>query len=334
MKKYKSYFFLSILFIIFLIVGYFLIGGNSKENNILEVIFISDRAISEKNSSVPNDIMMFAKTFTENPTKDFIGKVSFKRIDIEKLNADTIMYSKTLNSELSAKNAQKIFDSENTLQKSTINMYTESKNTKDSFESDTTNIRYFYLVEGGDKRIDNIKYFSNAILLRDHINGCLKNNSLFLENQKINTVTILKLKIPLIVEKKPKIRYNEDINELPVKNIETQVENTPTTKIEDKPINIETGLKRIKDLNKVQWNKELTKHAKELTIRFTVNGIGVLADESVMGKSTYDYCPQNSDAQGRKTKVELIADFGEKKVVLSGNRILTDQYFSCDCNHE
>ena len=105
-------------------------------------------------------------------------------------------------------------------------------------------------------------------------------------------------------------------------------------KIEEPPsiVNVNTGFKRITGQNRVEWSKTLADNAVSISIRYTVKGVGVLVDETVTGKNYHIYDPGTSRAHGRSTKVELIVDYGDKKVNESGILVLEDQFFVCSAN--
>ena len=57
-----------------------------------------------------------------------------------------------------------------------------------------------------------------------------------------------------------------------------------------------------------------------------------MVDEIVTGRTSHIYNPGTSRAAGKTTKVELIVDYGDKKVNESGTLILDDQFFVCSAN--
>jgi hypothetical protein len=97
-------------------------------------------------------------------------------------------------------------------------------------------------------------------------------------------------------------------------------------------VNVNSGFKRISGQNRVEWSKTLADNAVSISIRYTVKGVGVLVDETVTGKTYHIYDPGTSRAHGRSTKVELIVDYGDKKVNESGILVLDDQFFVCSAN--
>ncbi len=101
---------------------------------------------------------------------------------------------------------------------------------------------------------------------------------------------------------------------------------------EIKIVNVNTGFKRIIGQNRVEWSKSLSDNAVSLSIRYTVKGVGVLVDEQVTGRTYHIYDPGTSKAHGRSTKVELIVDYGDKKVNESGTLVLDNQFFVCSAN--
>ena len=112
------------------------------------------------------------------------------------------------------------------------------------------------------------------------------------------------------------------------------VTNTPVTNspVPDKIINVSTGFKRITGQNRVEWSKNLADNAVSISIRYTVKGVGLLVDEPVTGRTFHIYDPGTSRAHGRSTKVELIVDYGDKKVNESGILVLDNQFFVCSAN--
>ena len=97
-------------------------------------------------------------------------------------------------------------------------------------------------------------------------------------------------------------------------------------------VNVNSGFKRISGQNRVEWSKTLADNAVSISIRYTVKGVGVLVDETVTGKTYHIYDPGTSRAHGRSTKVELIVDYGDKKVNESGILVLDNQFFVCSAN--
>lgn len=114
------------------------------------------------------------------------------------------------------------------------------------------------------------------------------------------------------------------------------VRDNPAAEIDNpqpiKIVNVSTGFKRIAGQNRVEWSKSLTDNAVSITIRYTVKGVGVLVDEQVTGRTYHIYDPGTSRAHGRSTKVELIVDYGDKKVNESGTLVLDNQFFVCSAN--
>jgi hypothetical protein len=98
------------------------------------------------------------------------------------------------------------------------------------------------------------------------------------------------------------------------------------------PVNINTGFKRITGQNRVEWSKTLAENAVSIRIVYTVKGVGVLVDEMVSGRNFHIYDPGTSRAHGRSTKVELIVDYGDKKVNETGALVIDNQFFVCSAN--
>jgi hypothetical protein len=96
---------------------------------------------------------------------------------------------------------------------------------------------------------------------------------------------------------------------------------------ESKIINLNTGFKRITGENRVEWSKALADNAESITVVFSVNGLTF--NYNATGKTYCDYEPGTSKAEARKTTVQLIVDWGNRKVNPGGEFKLTDQYFKC-----
>lgn len=99
-----------------------------------------------------------------------------------------------------------------------------------------------------------------------------------------------------------------------------------------KIVNLDTGFKRITGQNRVEWSKSLADNAVSIRIRYTVNGVGVLVEQSVTGRTFHIYDPGTSKAAGKYTKVELIVDYGDKTVNETGTLELDKQLFVCSAN--
>jgi hypothetical protein len=106
---------------------------------------------------------------------------------------------------------------------------------------------------------------------------------------------------------------------------------TPKEK-KEMPVNINTGFKRIASQNRVEWSKSLADNAVSIYIRYTVKGVGELVYEEVTGRTFHIYDPGTSRAAGRSTKVELIVDYGDKKVNEAGALVIDNQFFVCSAN--
>jgi hypothetical protein len=95
-------------------------------------------------------------------------------------------------------------------------------------------------------------------------------------------------------------------------------------------VNVNSGFKRIAGQNKMEWSKTLADNAVSIRIKYTVKGVGVLVDEIVSrGSTSHIYNPGTSKAEGRSTMVELIVDYGDKKVNESGSFVIENQFFKC-----
>jgi hypothetical protein len=97
-------------------------------------------------------------------------------------------------------------------------------------------------------------------------------------------------------------------------------------------VNVNSGFKRIASQNRVEWSKSLADNAVSIYIRYTVKGVGELVYEEVTGRTFHIYDPGTSRAAGRSTKVELIVDYGDKKVNEAGALVIDNQFFVCSAN--
>lgn len=196
MRKYRSYIFLILLLFGFLSIGYFLLGGKEKKVEIVEINFVSDHAIvSNSNETIPDFITTFAACYTENDSLDYISKISFKRLDINNLNADSLYYNKArIDKKLKVSEAEEMFKAENYNKPSTKHMSANTLGNKTGLKKDTSGIRYFYLVSNFDPTTMNSAiHFEQPEELKEHINQELKSGTLF-KGKKENKVTIIILK--------------------------------------------------------------------------------------------------------------------------------------------
>ncbi len=196
MRKYRSYIFLGLLLIVFLAVGYFFLSGKTKKVEIVEINFVSDHAVTANvNELIPESIITFATCYIENDSIDYISRISFKRIDINDNNADSLVYSKTIDKNLKINEAQEMFTNQNKSLKSTVRMSKQTVGFKSGYKDDTLKTRYFYLVGENDPnvRLYPTIYFNNHEELKKYINKELKSGTLF-KGKKENKVTILLLK--------------------------------------------------------------------------------------------------------------------------------------------
>lgn len=197
MRKYRSYIFLILLLIGFLSIGYFLLGGKEKKVEIVEINFVSDHPISANTDElIPESIIMFASCYIENDSIDYISRISFKRIDINDNDADSLYYNKArIDRNLKIDDAKEMFANENKYKQSTSRMSKPSVGFKSGYKNDTLNTRYFYLVGENDPSAQAYPtiYFSQPEKLKDYINQELKSGTLF-KGKKENKVTIIILK--------------------------------------------------------------------------------------------------------------------------------------------
>lgn len=114
-----------------------------------------------------------------------------------------------------------------------------------------------------------------------------------------------------------KINYG---NDKPQKKKDSK-DNTPNPNI------VLSSLKRSAG-NEVQWSKDLANKASKLTLRFTVNGEVYSYD--VTNSYSFNFIPGKKEAQTHFTTVELIPEFKDKKMKVSGALVLKDQKFNCE----
>jgi hypothetical protein len=234
MKKNKSYIFLSILFIGFLIFGYKILKGKEKKNQIIEIEFLSDQPIVKNSQdSMPKEITYFSDCYEQNDTIDYIARITFRRVDINQ-PSDPIFYSKKINASLNVRDAKKMFDDENPYMKATPTMSYPKDNLKNY--PDTSSICVLRLVSKDDFRAKNSKIFFNDIsLLKQHINQELKNRTLF--KTDINKIIII-LGNSQVNDEKPELPPS------PPQEVEDEKDNPP----------ISNGDKEWKEFNKNEKN--------------------------------------------------------------------------------
>jgi hypothetical protein len=183
---------------------------------------------------------------------------------------------------------------------------------------------------------DGRKVFSDAGSLKSYIATQLKENTLFTGRVKQNKIVVI------LISKKSKtilLPKNSHIS-IPKKDspVSGVIINNPVN-IEDEktpvksslPKAIQTDFKRIDGQNIVQWSNDLARYAISIKIRFSTKD-EVFADEDVTGLKKYTYNPGTSRAQGKKTKVELIVDFGDNNIKLKGPLTINNEFFLCSSN--
>lgn len=338
MKKNKSYLFLLLLLLVFFLIGYKLLN-KPKEIQVLEINFISDTLITNStNDILPQNVSIFSDVYSENNLIDFVGKVSFKRKDFNNSSTDTIRFSSPYFKipTMEIEDVKTMFESEKNQQYSTSNMSLPSDGSESDISKDTNSTRYFYLVTENQMIPDGRKVFSDAGSLKSYIVTQLKENTLFTGGVKQNKIVVL------LISKRSKtiqLPKNSHISipkkDSPVSGViinnPVNIENEKTPVKSSLPKVIQTDFKRIDGQNIVQWSNDLAKYAISIKIRFSTKD-EVFADEDVTGLKKYTYNPGTSRAQGKKTKVELIVDFGDNNIKLQGPLTINNEFFLCSSN--
>lgn len=338
MKKNKSYLFLLLLLLVFFLIGYKLLY-KPKEIQVLEINFISDTLITNStNDILPQNVSIFSDVYSENNLIDFVGKVSFKRKDLNNSSTDTIRFSSSYSiiPTMKIEKVKTMFESEKTQQYSTSNMTLPSTGSDSDISKDTNSTRCFYLVTENQMTPDGRKVFSDAGLLKSYIATQLKENTLFTGGVKQNKIVVLLISkksktIQLPINSPISIPQKESPVSVGVTNNPVIIENNKPTVNGSLPISIQTDFQRIDGQNIVQWSNDLARYATSIKIRFSTKD-EVFANEDVTGLKKYTYNPGTSRAQGKKTKVELIVDFGDNNIKLKGPLTINNEFFLCSSN--
>ena len=306
-----------------LILLFFLLLRKSEETTVLHINFVSDHAISQQNSYIPLEIQIFADVY-EDEVNDtyYLPVVSFKRIDIE-YQTDTLIFSKSVYSDISLEDANTMYENEILTYKSTFNMFSNRQLSEfKSLDIDRNGIRYFYLDLSGQGKSDGNVYFNDAKVLHNYILDQLKLKKLFNSSQKPNTISIILLSGD--GEVKEEIVTEETGN---FETIESEVtteenrggsqEDSPVVTTE-KPKNYNANLSA--NGNSIKWNSDLV-NAEKLTIKFTSRvDKNVLVEEDVTGQTNFNFSYSNSIYTDSRIIIELFATFSNGSKI-SGNSI-------------
>ena len=313
MRKYRSYFFLLLLAIGFLVFAYSFLKKDPKNVQIIEINFISNHSVVEKmNDFIPDEIKSFSSIYNQNDSIDYISRISFKRTDIGNYYADSLNnYKFRIDHNLKIEDADKMFSEENKTIKATEKMFLNSEGTNNSILNDTSEIRHFYLVPINDPRAHNSnKYFDKYQNLKKYIDEELKIETLF-KDKRNNVITIILDNQNVQVtepEKAPELlnpdntKIKSDDNNVKVssKKEEYKPQAPPKSTIE-----IYSLFKKISK-NKVQWSNDLQTHAQKITIVFDNGDKKITADVTNMNSYTFD--SGDKDFDGVEATVTLLVD--------------------------
>jgi hypothetical protein len=307
MGKYKSYIFLGITLVILLLVGYCVAKSSKEKNEIqkIQINFVSDHAITKKDSGIPFEVQIFFKKFEISEiSTNYEPDISFRRIDLNDCSFSIVPDSETI---------------------ALSKMYlSKEKELFDDYIKDTLNTVYFYLVPLNSSIVDNIKTFDNASILRDHINSKLKEKSLFNKGKMLNKVTILLLS-----------GYPKSVSQETLKNPEKTNNNLdndgqpvaqPTPKTIKTPIAPVIDLNLRKNKNQISWNPELSKPGINLSLVIYRYEDGIATDPiDVSNLSSYVYEP-GAEGNNLPSKITLIV---QSNIKVKGKNFLDEVKFTC-----
>jgi hypothetical protein len=352
MKRKNSILILAILILLFFVFGYLLITSKEHKTELLNISFVSECPICENGDKVPFSILSVINVYSNKDNRiDLIPIISFKRIDISSTYVDTLHFSRRVNNQMSKKNAESMFLTESKSLIATRNMTevlgTESK----SITIDTTDINYFYLIQGGsESRLEGKKnVFTDPIALKNHIQHEIEKGRLFDESIP-NKITILlrcgngPVKTPVEDLVNDQSITPDEIGSETGEEVTLTTTTQPTTDTrlsqipaptpiptpyEPKIKNVNVSLTRPDEYsNLVRWDASLVK-ASRLTIVYN----------SVSDNAKYTYDVTNNKSHVISTgsalddmriwNVELLVEYLNYDKVNVSNNKLTNQHFKC-----
>lgn len=299
---------------------YFLFFGKTTVKA-LEINFISDYPIASSGEFLPSEVAIFADKYDDETNEiTYLSRLSFKRLDVDR-SADSILFSKSVGNESDPDETLNMFKSELATKVASANMFEPLGKVIKNLKPDTTNVRYFYLLCSNNGKVDNVVYFDDEQILKTHIRNLLASGTLFKENHRPNTVSII-----LVCEdgSSTELQTKPDNSPDEIEPEEVVVENTlvnaPKTSTERPKI---YNAQLSQSGNTIRWNTELKK-AERLTITFKSEVDGkTLKSEDVTGESDYEFSYQNSVYEGSKIKVSLSATFSDGSSIKGGANLTT-----------
>jgi hypothetical protein len=361
MRKYRSYFFLLFLVIVFLIIGYIFLKKEPKNVEIIEINFISNHSVVEKmNDYIPVEIISFSSIYNQNDSIDYISRISFKRTDIGNYFTDSLNnYKFRIDQNLKIEDADKMFSEENKTKKATEKMFLKSEGTNNSILNDTSGTRCFYLVPINDQRVNGSnKYFDNYQRLKEYIDEELKIGTLFKEKRN-NVITIIldnqniqftESEKEIVIENQEGEGYENRPVNLPignVKNIDSDNDGVYDSKDncpqeagsknnKGCPKNIEVKLRKPNlngdFANELNWNIDLkNRNLFKLNLKLkSQNGGETFFEQDVSGLNKY-IVPDEfiTGYNNKKVIVELEVEVLDNYITVNNNNVLKDAKFFC-----
>lgn len=315
---------LIIFLILFLLLISFFFFMKNETIKTVEINFISDHPIALEGVKLPGDIQVFSEVLEINEAGLILYPIiSFKRLDLNN-SLDFINYSNSITNKLSTDEAKSIYLNETPNISASLNMtaISQKMNIK-SIESDTTKIRYFYLLCSTDTRVDGKLYFDNAQILKNYIVDQLNKGTLYRDDQKPNTINIIMQcdlgsnNAPADMDEKTPIRNNTD------DNVITDEPKNNENEIPQKPKRFSSKLKL--NGNDISWNTEL-KSADELIIVFKSKVDGkVLVRENVTGSDSFTFSYSNSIYEASNIEIKLSGKWSNGSSIAGCGCIVTDE---------
>ncbi len=309
MKKNRILIIALLLLALLVMVLYF-VFRDTTERKTIEFNFITDHPLANEGGKIPSEMRVFCSVFDIKEQKTILfPRLSFQRLDYE-LRVDTLQFSKPITTELTREDADLMYTNETSTMLASVMMYkVKSESEPRDHMVFTENFCHFYLVPSSDGRVDGIRYFDNAISLRNYITSKLIEGTLFMADQKQNVVNIILLsgESGVIEPKGPDGPEGPEGPEVP---------EGPGAKI------FAANLKA--SGNTFNWSKDL-KTANKLTIVFKSKVDGkILISEEVTGLTSYYFSYSNSNYEASPIEVRLEAEWDDGSKMKGGSLVTSE----------
>lgn len=351
--KNRSYIFLLVALILFLILGYVLFYDNKPKKELF-LTFLLKAPIAKHGDDFPPVFEPFTKIFESNPKEIYYPKLYIKRLDRHGEPKEEMGVTKQINLNIGYNKVKKglinYISSHNPIPP--LSYLSREDNLVDY--KDTIGYLTFILTNKGNPKVDNNKYFDDTKRLVKHIDMLLEDD--FFENNKKYKRDAIKIIIPdglgigqnyeepgKNIDKKPGETGGSSIpEEYPVS---TDSNNSATSTDSGSKVNTETEIQQPKRIyidlklneytNKLTWNNKLKDITDKISINLTLvkkSGRVNYATYNVTGKSMFLFDPNKHDFSGNYVDIELITNTSDNNFKIYGTNKLKNKELKCAAN--